>query len=229
MAYGFQVLNEAGRVIIDSNEGYSNDYCTETQVLPFTQAAFDAPPTGYQVGDSKIARPLDTTTVRYSWVSLNFYGNYYGHSSLDIYEEPVDGLVTALMRSQIGLNPAAGNGYGLEVFDSSGTNLIFTNDIPNMADVMQFGQIARNSAPITYTIPAGYDPTRFFVVVDATNTKGYTNFSPDGNPSWDKQGYRFDRWANPQTITVYNEHVDLTNGNKIDWYMDEMWYMIVYV
>lgn len=233
MPYGFQVLNDEGRVIIDSNVGTANDYTTATETLAYTDAAFGAVPTGYQLGDNILARPMDSTTVRYNWVSLNWSGKFYGAaptigSTITELEAPVDGLVIALMRSQEGLAPSAGLGYGLEVFDSTGTNLIFTNDIPNMAEIMAMGQLTPNASPITYTIPDGYDPKRFFAVLDPTNSITYTA-AGSGDVTWQRAGYRFDRDANPQTITVYNDFIDMETDQLISYYNDEMWYMIVYV
>lgn len=169
MAYGIEIQNQDGRVIIDEN--YPNFFVGNVSELPVSAAAGDAyPPTGYTAGTLVLARtPVNTDgyvsrapnlwSAPYTYTKFEFACDYYLVKPFDI------------------ASPAT-SGYGLEVYDSS-ADLIFSATSNNkMFEVVAVGEIPASD---TTTIEIHYPSSTavldnlsdYFVLLNTTMSWAY--------------------------------------------------------
>jgi hypothetical protein len=171
MAYGMQIFNADGRKQLDTNESYPN-----TQLKNVTTSAYSAmayPPSGYVAGDLILARPVNSpvyTSGGYVPIAMGtlsrFYGSQTSTSSQNF--QNTAGIVTALLKNQsVGIGSPASGEYGVDIYDTNGSTLLFYATRMTGVRLLAAGTVAMGSS-VTYTPPSSLDFNKIYGVTNGT-------------------------------------------------------------
>ena len=170
MSYGMQIFNVDGREQLNTNESYPN-----TQLKSVTTSAYSAmsyPPSGYVAGDLILARPVNSPVytsggyVPIAMGTLNrFYGSQTSASSGNF--QNTAGIVTALLKKQSIIGAPASGEYGLDVYDSNGSTLLFSATRSTGSRLLAVGTVAIGST-VTYTPPSSLDFNKIYGVTNGS-------------------------------------------------------------
>jgi hypothetical protein len=165
MAYGLQIFNDNSRTMLDSNDTAPNTFFTGETAHAYTNQPY--PPSGTQTGDLVLCRPTSTTIDQVIGIDQN--NNFVGSSSQNYFTQYTTGVTTAKVRRQdtaISATPSSGE-YGMDVFDATGTSILFSATRSTHVKIIAQGLATPNSIT-TLSIPSGLSYNRIYAVVDAT-------------------------------------------------------------
>jgi hypothetical protein len=180
MAYGMEVLNSSGRTIFNTEQTNSNYY-------------FQGPPTstnGYGVNPSfsynstriLFGRPQDNETGAIFFSGSVNDTNYYlgGRTTYEQNFGAANGVKYIYGYQQKGNVTASGSGYGIEVYDTNGTSILYSSNIGSNFEILYVGTMANNTN-FTWNKPAGYDFNDIYVTAGSFSLKytynpGYPGF-----------------------------------------------------
>jgi hypothetical protein len=177
MAFGTQIFNSSGRIQVDSTDPVPNTYALNNASSSYNNMAY--PPTGYQAGDLVLARPNSSSpvvgTYNGGWVPMargrttysgseRFYGSSYHPSYL---YQNTGGITTILSRKQTNLGAPVNGEMGFDVYDSGGTNVIFSATRGKFLNVLSTGTVTGGSFAI-YTPPSSLTWSKIYAVMNHT-------------------------------------------------------------
>lgn len=179
MAYGMEVLNSSGRTIFNTNQSNSNYYF---QGNPTTTTSYATNPSfAYNSTRILFARPQNSSdgAIFFSG-SINDL-NYYlgGRTSYEQNFGAANGVKYIYAYQQEGNVTAAGSGYGIEVYDTNGTDILYSSNIGSNFEILYVGTMSNNTN-FTWSKPAGYNFDDIYVTAGSFSLK-YT-FSPGFPP-----------------------------------------------
>jgi len=217
MAYGMQIFNADGRKQLDTNESYPN-----TQLKNVTTSAYSAmayPPSGYVAGDLILARPVNSPVytsggyVPIAMGTLNrFYGSQTSTSSSNF--QNTAGIVTALLKNQsVGVGSPSSGEYGLDVYDTNGSTLLFSATRMTGVRLLAVGTVTIGSS-VTYTPPASLDFNKIYAVVNGSlmNYIPPIGFPVNSAAQTFTLGYHF--FSSASTPYVVVEHKYISGGGS---------------
>jgi hypothetical protein len=233
MAYGMQIFNADGRKQLDTNESYPN-----TQLKNVTTSAYSAmayPPSGYVAGDLILARPVNSPVytsggyVPIAMGTLNrFYGSQTSTSSQNF--QNTAGIVTALLKNQsVGIGAPSTGEYGLDIYDTNGSTLLFSATRMTGVRLLAAGTVAMGSS-VTYTPPSSLDFNKIYAVVNGSlmNYIPPVGF-PVNSQSWTfTNGYHFFNAASTPYIVVEHKFIQGGSGGSSATGTGTFTYMLVY-
>ena len=166
MSYGIQLFNRAGLKTVDT----SVDYSVELGGTPTSTSSDGALLPAPAAGEIILARPQDnesgviaSTRVYDSNTNTSTY-NLFGQQTFEYNWGTARGSkILKLDRVSDFYSPAA-TGYGLEVYDSAGTSLLFSSDIANLATLEVVVEMPFPSV-FQYTNPSGLDFNDLYVEI----------------------------------------------------------------
>ena len=227
MAYGLQVYNADGRVQVDTTEIAPNAYITN--IAAHASSGMQFPPANTVAGDLIVARPANTpqsgTTVISKGQPYNYVDYFWGASQYPSYFPPnTAGIITGVMRTQAGIAAPASGEYGMDVYSTNGSTVLFSATRSTSVRVLAQGLLGPNSS-YTYTPSASLDFQRIYAVVNSSMV-----FSQPQSfvfPSWViNLCYIFSPYAQTKTIEVVNKVY--SSGYPVSNYSGQLPYMLIY-
>jgi hypothetical protein len=187
MAYGIEVKNASGRTVFNSDETYPNYYSVSG---PVTANGYSPNPS-YSAGSSSIllARPHSNASgaVFYDPVSGVFGATSFGVTdSMRSFFGMANGIRYAKFDSQAAIARAT-SGYGIEVFESTGSSILYSSNITYGFNILAVGSLVGVSE-VTYTPPAGVAFNTVFV--SAMSFTGVFSYAP-GTPPFSPDFWTF--------------------------------------
>ena len=232
MSYGMQIFNVDGRRQLDTNEPFPN-----TQIKSVTTSAYSAmnyPPSGYVAGDLILARPVNNpvyTSGGYVPIALGtisrFYGSQTSASSSNF--QNTAGIVTALLKKQSIIGAPASGEYGLDVYDSNGSTLLFSATRSTGSRLLAVGTVAIGST-VTYTPPSSLDFNKIYGVTNGTIMSHIPAipFPVNSQQQTFRLGYHFFSAASTPYIVVEHKYIFGPGGGTSATGTGTFTYMIVY-
>ena len=166
MSYGIQLFNRAGLKTVDTAEGYA----VEIAGTPTSTSADGATLPNPVAGEIILARPQDgesgviTSTRIYDANTNTSTYNIFGQQTYEYTWGTARGSkILKLDRISDSLSPA-GSGYGVEVYNSAGTSLLFSSNTPNIATLEVFVELPFPSV-FEYQNPSGLDFNDVYVEI----------------------------------------------------------------
>jgi hypothetical protein len=178
MAYGIQVFNSAGRTVFNTDEQYPNFYVSSN----VNSTAYNYDPGSVATDQILCARPNngESGTIALRRSDNRFIGGTTSTQLQEVNFSAAEGVRVIKLDRDDDLT-AAGSGYGVEVYKSNGTDLLFTSNVSYKIDVLTFGQLG-STADITYDVPSGVPFDEVFVSLGSANfTYTYSPSSPFGS------------------------------------------------
>ena len=227
MAYGLQVYNADGRVQVDTTEIAPNAYITN--IAAHASSGMQFPPASTVAGDLIVARPANTpqsgTTIISKGQPYNYVDYFWGASQYPSYFPPnTAGIITGVMRTQAGIAAPASGEYGMDVYSTNGSTVLFSATRSTSVRVLAQGLLGPNSS-YTYTPSASLDFQRIYAVVNSSMV-----FSQPQSfvfPSWViNLCYIFSPYAQTKTIEVVNKVY--SSGYPVSNYSGQLPYMLIY-
>ena len=154
MAFGIEVKNSSGRTVFNTSQEYPNYYSPDA----ITNAnGYNVDP-GFSLGSGNIllARPQNgqsgaifLTDKKAANTTADRFGGY------DTYEQnflAANGVRYFYIKPQdfSGTGAISSGGYGIEVYKSNGTDLLFSSNIGANVEIISFGSLSGNTS-VTYT------------------------------------------------------------------------------
>jgi hypothetical protein len=220
MAYGIEIQNADGRIVIDTS--YANFGFVSTSTSTAAQGATYPGLVGANTTIDLIAARANTSANGYVSRTYNTWASTgLGAVATNIYY---------VIRRFTTLNPATATGYGFAVYNST-SNVIFTSNITKNFEIVATGifngsvsnatNLAFPSATTWYS-----DFTKYYAIVNATNLSESAGIPP--NNFQVRTCYRW-VWANSTHGRILLESslafgTSLTRGNPFD---TDFHYMIV--
>lgn len=227
MAYGLQVFNADGRIQVSTTEIAPNAYITN--IAAHSSSGMQYPPANTAAGDLVVARPSNTpqsgTTIISIGQPVNNVDYFWGASQYPSYYTPNNaGIITGVMRTQAGLAAPSSGEYGMDVYSTNGSTVLFSATRSTSVRVLAQGVLGPDST-YTYTPSSGLDFQRIYAVVNSSMIISLPqNFV---FPSWNvSMGYVFSPYAQTKTIQVLNR-VN-SGGSYLTNYSGQFPYMIIY-
>jgi hypothetical protein len=227
VAYGLQVYNADGRVQVDTTEIAPNAYITN--IAAHASSGMQFPPANTVAGDLIVARPTNTpqsgTTVISRGQPQGGVDYFWGASQYPSYFPPnTAGIITAVMRTQAGIAAPTSGEYGMDVYSTNGSTVLFSATRSTSVRVLAQGLLGPNSS-YTYTPSASLDFQRIYAVVNSSMV-----FSQPQSfvfPSWViNLCYIFSPYAQTKTIEVVNKVY--SSGYPVSNYSGQLPYMLIY-
>jgi hypothetical protein len=180
MAYGMEVLNSSGRTIFNTEQTNSNYYF---QINPTSTNGYGVNPSFSYISTRILfGRPQDNETGAIFFSGSVNDTNYYfgGRTTYEQNFGAANGVKYIYGYQQKG-NVAAGSGYGIEVYDTNGTSILYSSNIGSNFEILYVGTMANNTN-FTWNKPAGYDFNDIYVTAGSFSLKyGYDpGFPPFG-------------------------------------------------
>lgn len=179
MAYGMQVSNSSGRTIFDTTQLNSNYYF---QGNPTSTNGYGVNPSfSYNSTRILFARPQDNENGAIFFSGSINDSNYFlgGRTTYEQTFGAADGVKYIYAYQQEGNVTAAGSGYGIEVYDSNGTDILYSSNIGSNFEILHVGTLANNTN-YTWSKPAGYDFNEIYVTAGSFSLK--YSFFPGSGP-----------------------------------------------
>ena len=227
MAYGLQVYNADGRVQVDTTEIAPNAYITN--IAAHASSGMQFPPANTVAGDLIVARPANTpqsgTTIISKGQPYNYVDYFWGASQYPSYFPPnTAGIITGVMRTQAGIAAPASGEYGMDVYSTNGSTVLFSATRSTSVRVLAQGVLGPNSS-YTYTPPASLDFQRIYAVVNSSMV--FAQPQVYLFPSWAiNLCYSFSPYAQTKTIEVVNKVYG--SGYPVSNYSGQFPYMLIY-
>jgi len=175
MAYGLQVLNEDGRVQLDSTEIAPNTFLSNVTTTAYNAMTY--PPSNFATGDLVLARPANTPLSGATYIGIGqpinnqevFYGSKYAQDAGFTYlYANTAGIVTALVKTQAGNISAPSSGeMGLDVYSTNGTTILFSATRSTSVRVLAQGTLTSGQT-FNYTPPSSLAFNKIYAVVNST-------------------------------------------------------------
>lgn len=178
MAYGMQVSNSSGRTIFDTTQLNSNYYF---QGNPTSTNGYGVNPSfSYNSTRILFARPQDNENGAIFFSGSINDSNYFlgGRTTYEQNFGAADGVKYIYAYQQEGNVTAAGSGYGIEIYDSNGTDILYSSNIGSNFEILHVGTLANNTN-YTWSKPAGYDFNEIYVTAGSFSLK-YSFFPASG-------------------------------------------------
>lgn len=170
MAYGMEVQNSSGRTIFNTEQLNSNYYF---QGNPTTTTAYATDPSfAYNSTRILFARPQNATDGAIFFSGSINDSNYYlgGRTTYEQNFGAANGVKYIYAYQQEGNVTAAGSGYGIEIYDSNGTDILYSSNIGSNFEILHVGTMANNTN-YTWSKPAGYDFDEIYVTAGSFSLK----------------------------------------------------------
>jgi len=170
MAFGMQVSNSSGRVIFDTEQLNSNYYF---QGNPTTTTSYATNPSfAYNSTRILFARPQNATDGAIFFSGSVNDSNYYlgGRTTYEQTFGAANGVKYIYAYQQEGNVTAAGSGYGIEVYDTNGTDILYSSNIGSNFEILYVGTMANNTN-FTWSKPAGYNFDEIYVTAGSFSLK----------------------------------------------------------
>jgi len=169
MAYGMEVLNSSGRTIFNTEQTNSNYYF---QGNPTSTNGYGVNPS-FSYASTRIlfGRPQDNETGAIFFSGSINDTNYYlgGRTTYEQNFGAANGVKYIYGYQQKG-NVTAGSGYGIEVYDTNGTSILYSSNIGSNFEILYVGTMANNTN-FTWNKPAGYDFNDIYVTAGSFSLK----------------------------------------------------------
>jgi hypothetical protein len=227
VAYGLQVYNADGRVQVDTTEIAPNAYITN--IAAHASSGMQFPPANTVAGDLVVARPTNTpqsgTTIISKGQPQGGVDYFWGASQYPSYFPPnTAGIITGVMRTQAGIAAPASGEYGMDVYSTNGSTVLFSATRSTSVRVLAQGVLGPNSS-YTYTPPASLDFQRIYAVVNSSMV--FAQPQVYLFPSWAiNLCYIFSPYAQTKTIEVVNKVYG--SGYPVSNYSGQFPYMLIY-
>lgn len=175
-----KVFNSSGRTIFNTEQANSNYYF---QGNPTSSSAYGVNPS-FSYASTRIlfARPQDNETGAIFFSGSINDTNYFlgGRTSYEQAFGAANGVKYIYAYQQKGNIAAAGSGYGIEVYDTNGTSILYSSNIGSNFEILYVGTMANNTN-FTWNKPAGYDFNDIYVTAGSFSLKytydpGYPGF-----------------------------------------------------
>jgi len=211
MAYGLQVLNQDGRVQIDSTEIAPNTFISNVTTTAYSAMTY--PPSNFATGDLVLARAANSPLSGATYIGIGqpinnqevFYGSKYAQDAGFSYlYANTAGIVTALLKTQAGNISAPGSGeMGLDVYSTNGSTILFSATRSTSVRILAQGNLTSGQT-FTYTPPSSLAFTKIYAVVNSTMFAAIPQAFVF--PSWSLAlGYSFYAAASAPYILVTNK------------------------
>ena len=157
-----EVYNSSGRTIYNTEQANSNYYF---QGNPTSTNGYGVDPSfSYSSTRILFARPQDGETGAIFFSGSINDTNYFlgGRTTYEQNFGAADGVKYIYAYPQKGNVTAAGSGYGVEVYDTDGTSILYSSDIGSNFEILYVGTMANNTN-FTWNKPLGYDFNDIYV------------------------------------------------------------------
>lgn len=156
MAYGMQLFNSSGRTIYNTDQSNSNYYFSGN---PTSTNGYGVNPSfSYASTNILLARPQDAEDGAIFFSGSINDANYYlgGRTSYEQTFGAANGVKYIYGKSQSANITAATSGYGMEIYDTNGSTVLFTSETGQNFEILYVGTM-NSTYNFTFNKPAGYN------------------------------------------------------------------------
>ncbi len=164
-----EVLNSSGRTIFNTEQTNSNYYF---QGNPTSTNGYGVNPS-FSYASTRIlfGRPQDNESGAIFFSGSINDSNYYlgGRTSYEQNFGAANGVKYIYGYQQKG-NVTAGSGYGIDVYDTNGTSILYSSNIGSNFEILYVGTMTNNTN-FTFNKPSGYNFNDIYVTAGSFSLK----------------------------------------------------------